>query len=64
MRRVRAGTLHEPLPRQLGAGAQRLQLGLGDIAVHRRHAAVGGGDDVLLRHELHGVLHKRSQSVN
>src|SRR5437764_11242976 len=38
------------------------QLGFGDVAMHRRHAAIGGGDDVLLRHELHDVFdHLRSE---
>ena len=38
--------------------AERHQLRFGDIAMHRRHAAIGGRDDVALRHEFRdGVDH-------
>ena len=36
----------------LAPRAERHQLGFGDVAAHRRHAAIGGRDDVALRHEL------------
>src|SRR5207302_8738632 len=36
----------QPLPRELRAGAKRHQLGFGDLPAHRRHAAIGGRDDV------------------
>src|SRR6266571_7482993 len=43
----------KPLPRQRRAPAERDELGGGDRAAHRRHAAIGAGDDVLARHVLH-----------
>jgi hypothetical protein len=42
----------QPLPCQLRPRAERHQFGFRDIAMHRRHAAIGGRDDVALRHEL------------
>ena len=47
------------LPRQLRRRRRAPQLGLGDVAPHRRHAAVGAGDDPLLRHELQGLADHR-----
>src|SRR6266508_1808233 len=38
----------ELLPRQLRALAERLELGERDIPPHRRHAAIGAGDDLVL----------------
>ncbi len=45
--------LAKPLPCQLRAGTERAKLGLRDIPAHRRHAAIGGGHDLVLRHHLH-----------
>src|SRR5262245_59815637 len=39
----------ESLARELRALAERLELAEGDIPPHRRHAAVGAGDDAFLR---------------
>src|SRR5450755_3532469 len=44
-RRIRRrSALSQPLPRQLRTRTQRHQLGLCDIPMHWRHAAIGGGD--------------------
>jgi len=48
--------LPHSLPRQLGAGAERHQFGFRDVAMHRRHAAIGGRDDVALRYEFRDVV--------
>src|SRR3954453_8427254 len=48
--------LAKPLPRQLCAGAEPQQLGFGDIAPHRRHAAIGGRNDIAPRHELCDIV--------
>ena len=47
------------LPRQRRALAQRRQLGLGDLAPHRRQAAVGAGEEPLRRHEAQRAADRR-----
>src|SRR6185437_706401 len=47
--------LAEFLAQQRGAGAERLQLAVGDLPAQRRQAAIGAGIDVFDRHELHGA---------
>lgn len=53
------GKRHQPsLSRASAAPAERHQLGFRDLPPHRRHAAIGGGDDVALGHEFrHCVDH-------
>src|SRR5581483_5249268 len=42
----------EPFASESGTGAERLQLGDREVAVHRRHAAIGAGGDVFPGHVL------------
>src|SRR5260221_5164436 len=49
---TRIKLLPSALARDGGAGRQRLQLRQRDLAAHRRHAAVGAGEEMLLRHIL------------
>ncbi len=56
LREMLGRRLAEFLPRQRRALAERLQLLLGDVAAHRRHAAIGAGDDFFLRHVVHRLF--------
>src|SRR5439155_25305328 len=49
-------TSPKPLACQFRAGAERHQFGFRDVAMHRRHAAIGRRDDVALRHEFRDVV--------
>src|SRR5262249_54755478 len=42
--------LPKPLPRQLSPSARRCELACRNVPAHRRHAAVGGGNDVVPGH--------------
>src|SRR5689334_9413391 len=46
----------ELLSCQLSTGYERLELLDRDLAIHRRHAAVGAREEVLHGHELRGAL--------
>src|SRR5207248_5792583 len=45
--------LAKPLTRQGGTAAERHELRGRDLAAHRRHAAIGAGDDAFLGHVFH-----------
>src|SRR5689334_5867878 len=47
--------LAQLLPRQFRSRAECRELGHRNIPAHRRHAAVGAGDDALLRHIARGL---------